>query len=134
VFLKRGFASTIEELLQSAEYLLAGGNDQVVLCERGVRTFESAARFTFDVNAIPLVKQKSHLPIIADPSHATGRASLVPSIARAAIAAGADGLMVEVHPRPRTALSDADQALDLDGFARMMRELRPIAEAVGRTL
>jgi len=124
VLLKRGFGNTIEELLAAAEYILAEGNDQVVLVERGIRTFESLTRFTLDVAAVPVVKELSHLPIIVDPSHPAGRRSLVPALAKAGLAAGADGLMVEVHPDPDKALSDAKQQLTPDMFSRLMGELR----------
>lgn len=134
VLLKRGTAATIEELLLSAEYIMAGGNYQIVLCERGIRTFESYTRNTLDISAIPVVKKLSHLPIIADPSHGTGRRDKVAPMARAAVAAGADGLLIEVHPSPDTALSDGAQSLAPDQFAVLMKELRMIAPAVGRTL
>lgn len=134
VFLKRGMSSTIQELLMSAEYILAGGNMQVMIGERGIRTYETATRFTFDVNAIPVLKELSHLPVIADPAHGTGKWNLVTPIAKAAVAAGADSIMVEVHPDPSKAWSDGAQSLTLERFATMMRELRPVAEAVGRSL
>ena len=134
VLLKRGISATIEELLLSAEYIMAGGNYNVVLCERGIRTFESALRNTLDVSAIPVVHKLSHLPIIADPSHATGRRDKVAPMARAAVAAGADGLLIEVHHEPEKALSDGAQALYPDQFAQLMTELHMIAPAVGRTL
>ncbi|MCD6290234.1 MAG: 3-deoxy-7-phosphoheptulonate synthase [Anaerolineae bacterium] len=134
VLLKRGMMSTIEELLMSAEYIMSHGNYRVILCERGIRTFERATRFTFDLNAIPVIKQLSHLPVIADPSHSTGRWELVTPMARAAVAAGADGLIVEVHPRPEEALSDGAQSLKPEKFARLVQEVRRVAEAVGRTL
>jgi 3-deoxy-7-phosphoheptulonate synthase len=134
VLLKRGMMSTVEELLLSAEYILAGGNGRVMLCERGIRTFESYTRNTFDLNAIPALKQLSHLPVIADPSHATGRWELVGAVARAAVAAGADGLLVEVHPHPSRALSDGAQSLKPETFGRMMADLRPLACALGREL
>jgi 3-deoxy-7-phosphoheptulonate synthase len=134
VFLKRGMSSTIQELLMSAEYILAGGNMQVMVGERGIRTYETATRFTFDVNAIPVLKELSHLPVVADPAHGTGKWNLVTPIAKAAVAAGADSIMVEVHPNPAQAWSDGAQSLTLDRFATMMRELRPVAEAVGRLL
>ena len=124
VLLKRGFGNTIEELLAAAEYILAEGNDQVVLVERGIRTFETSTRFTLDVAAIPVVKELSHLPIIVDPSHPAGRRSLVPALAKAGLAAGADGLIVEVHPDPDRALSDAKQQLTPEQFKRLMGELR----------
>jgi 3-deoxy-7-phosphoheptulonate synthase len=134
VFLKRGMSSTIQELLMSAEYILSGGNMNVMVCERGIRTYETATRFTFDVNAIPVLKEMSHLPVVADPAHGTGKASLVSAISRAAVAAGADAIMVEVHPDPAKAWSDGAQSLSPARFADMMRELRPIAEAMGRKL
>ena len=134
VLLKRGIAATIEELLLSAEYILAGGNYQVILCERGIRTFETYTRYTMDISAIPVVKKLSHLPIIADPSHGTGRRDKVPAMARAAVAAGADGLLIEVHPDPDRALSDGAQSLRPDQFADLMGQLRLIAPAVGRTI
>ena len=134
VLLKRGPAATVEELLLSAEYIMAGGNYQIVLCERGIRTFESYTRNTLDISAIPVVKKLSHLPIIADPSHGTGRRDKVAPMARAAVAAGADGLLIEVHPSPDTALSDGAQSLAPEQFATLMKELRMIAPAVGRTL
>lgn len=124
VLLKRGFGNTIEELLAAAEYILAEGNDQVVLVERGIRTFESLTRFTLDVAAVPVVKELSHLPIIIDPSHPAGRRSLVPALAKAGLATGADGLIVEVHPDPDRALSDARQQLTPEMFSRLMGELR----------
>ncbi|MCL6566340.1 MAG: 3-deoxy-7-phosphoheptulonate synthase [Acidobacteriia bacterium] len=132
VLLKRGLAATIEELLLSAEYIMAGGNYQVVLCERGIRTFENYTRNTLDIAAIPVIKKLSHLPIIADPSHGTGRRDKVPPMARAAVAAGADGLLIEVHHDPDRALSDGAQSLTVEQFATLMNELRIIAPAVGR--
>lgn len=134
VFLKRGFSTTIEELLMSAEYILSGGNMQVIVCERGIRTYETATRFTFDVNAIPVIKEKSHLPVAADPAHGTGKSSLINAISRAAVAAGADALMLEVHPNPAKAMSDGAQSLTFERFAEVMDSLRPIARAVGRDL
>ncbi len=134
VLLKRGMSTRIEEFLMAAEYILSEGNPNVVLCERGIRTFETATRNTLDLNAVPLLKQMSHLPVIVDPSHGTGIWSLVKPMALAAIAAGADGLLIEVHPKPEAALSDGPQQLRLDKFADLMRALRPVAEAVGRTL
>jgi len=132
VMLKRGIAATIEEWLMSAEYILSGGNNNVMLCERGIRTFENATRNTFDLSAIPVVHKKSHLPVIADPSHATGMRDQVPPMARAAVAAGADGLMIEIHDDPENALSDGPQALYPDTFQKLMKELRLIAQAIGR--
>ena len=134
VLLKRGIAATIEELLLSAEYVLSGGNYDVILCERGIRTFESATRNTMDLSAIPVVKKLSHLPIVADPSHGTGRRDHVIPMARAAVAAGADGLLVEVHPDPDHALSDGAQSLRPEQFAELMNQLRIIAPAVGRAI
>ena len=134
VLLKRGISATIEELLLSAEYVMAGGNYDVILCERGIRTFESYTRNTLDVSAIPVIKKLSHLPIIVDPSHGTGRRDKVPPMARAAVAAGADGLLIEVHHDPEKALSDGAQSLYPDQFEQLMKELRMIAPAVGRTL
>jgi len=134
VLLKRGISATIEELLLSAEYVLSGGNYQVILCERGIRTFETSTRNTMDISAIPIVKSLSHLPIIADPSHGTGRRDKVLPMARAAIAAGADGLIVEVHHDPDHALSDGAQSLYPSQFTELMQQLRMIAPAVGRTL
>ena len=132
VLLKRGMAATIHELLLSAEYILAEGNPNVILCERGVRSFDNVTRNMFDLNAIPIVQKLSHLPIIADPSHATGLRDKVTPMARAAVAAGADGVMVEVHPTPERALSDGAQSLYPEQFTRLMMELRLIAEAIGR--
>ena len=134
VLLKRGMMSTIEELLMSAEYILSHGNNRVILCERGIRTFEPYTRNTLDISAIPLLKQLSHLPVLVDPSHGTGHWELVSPVARAAIAAGADGLIIEVHPRPEEALSDGGQSLKLERFAELMDSLRPIAAAVGRKI
>jgi 3-deoxy-7-phosphoheptulonate synthase len=134
VLLKRGIAATIEELLLSAEYVLAGGNYDVILCERGIRTFETYTRNTMDISAIPVVKKLSHLPMIADPSHGTGRRDKVAPMARAAVAAGADGLLIEVHPDPDHALSDGAQSLRPKQFEELMGQLRMIAPAVGRTI
>jgi 3-deoxy-7-phosphoheptulonate synthase len=134
VLLKRGMSATIEEWLLSAEYLLAGGNQQVILCERGIRTFENATRNTLDISAIPVVKKRSHLPILVDPSHGTGRRDKVIPMARAAIAAGADGLLIEVHDNPEKALSDGAQSLYPHQFETLMGELRVIAPVVGRSL
>lgn len=125
VLLKRSPAATVKEWLLAAEYILAGGNDQVVLCERGIRSYDPELRNTFDIGGMVLAKTLTHLPVIADPSHATGRRDLVPALSRAALAAGADGLIVEVHPRPEEALSDGAQSLDPDGFSSMMRSLHP---------
>src|SRR5690349_5038003 len=134
VLLKRGIAATIEELLLSAEYILSGGNYDVILCERGIRGFETWTRNTFDVSAVPVVKKLSHLPIVADPSHGTGRRDLVPPMARAAVAAGADGLLMEVHHDPDHALSDGAQSLYPAQYAELMDQLRLIAAAVARSI
>jgi len=132
VVLKRGFSCTITEWLTAADYLLAEGNNQVILCERGIRTFEDSTRFSLDICSIPVVKRFSHLPVIVDPSHAAGHYLLVPAIAKAAVAAGADGLLIEVHPNPKEALVDGLQSLTPSDFARLMEELRAIAKSVGR--
>lgn len=134
VLLKRGMSATVEEWLMAAEYILSEGNFNVILCERGIRTFETATRFTLDLNAVPVVKELSHLPVIVDPSHGTGKWSLVTPMARAAIAAGADGLIVEVHPRPEEALSDGSQSLTPKHFAQLVDSVAPVATAVGRRL
>lgn len=134
VLLKRGLSATMEELLLSAEYIMSSGNRNVILCERGIRTFETYTRNTLDIAAIPVVKKMSHLPILADPSHGTGRRDQVPPMARAAVAAGADGLLLEVHSDPEHALSDGAQSLFIDQFAKLMTELRMIAPAVGRRI
>ncbi len=134
VLLKRGIAATIEELLLSSEYIMSGGNYDVILCERGIRTYETATRNTMDISAIPVVKKFSHLPIVGDPSHGTGHREMVAPMARAAVAAGADGILVEVHPNADKATSDAAQTLYPDQFEKLMAELRVIAKAVGRTL
>ena len=134
VLLKRGMSATIQELLMAAEYILSHRNYNVVLCERGIRTYETATRFTLDINAIGVLAELTHLPAIIDPSHATGKSSLVASASRAAIAAGADGIIVEVHPHPERAMSDGAQSLRPEQFATMMREIRDIAHAVGRTM
>jgi 3-deoxy-7-phosphoheptulonate synthase len=134
VLLKRGLSATIEELLMSAEYILAGGNKQVILCERGIRTFETSTRNTTDINAIPVLKNLTHLPVILDPSHATGHANYVEAIARAAVAAGADGLIVEVHPDPSKAASDGKQSLKPEKFAEMVKQVKAIAEVMGRRI
>jgi len=134
VLLKRGISATIEELLLSAEYILAGGNYDVILCERGIRTFENYTRNTMDISAIPVVKKLSHLPIVADPSHGTGRRDKVAPMARAAVAAGADGLLLEVHPDPDHALSDGAQSLHPAQFEELMGQLRMIATAVSRVI
>ncbi len=134
VLLKRGISSTVEELLLAAEYVVAAGNPRVILCERGIRTFETSTRNTLDVSAVPVLKTKTHLPVTVDPSHAAGERSLVPHLARLAVAAGADGIIVEVHNDPESALSDGKQSLTLDGFETMMDELRRIADAVDRQI
>ncbi len=134
MLLKRGMAATITELLMSAEYILAEGNGQVVLCERGIRSFDTITRNLFDLTAIPIVQRLSHLPIIGDPSHGTGLRDKVIPMARAAVAAGADGVIVEVHPAPDRALSDGGQSLYPDQFARLVIELRAIASAIGRSV
>ena len=134
VLLKRGMSATIEELLLSAEYIMAGGNYNIILCERGIRTFETYTRNTLDIAAIPIIKKLSHLPIVADPSHGTGRRDKVAPMARAAVAAGADGLLIEVHYDPDSALSDGAQTLYVDQFAQLMTEIRIIAPAVGRRI
>jgi 3-deoxy-7-phosphoheptulonate synthase len=132
VLLKRGMMTTIDEWLQAAEYILLEGNQNVVLCERGIRTFEKATRNTLDLAAVPVLRNATYLPIVVDPSHATGSRELIAPMAKAAVAAGADGLMIEVHPSPETALSDSQQQLDLKEFATLMEELEPVAKAVGR--
>ena len=132
VLLKRSVAATLEDLLMSAEYILSGGNKNVILCERGIRSFENGSRNIFDLSAIPVIHKKSHLPIIADPSHATGNRGMVPSMARAAIAAGADGIMLEIHDDPKNALSDGPQALLPDVFLKLVEELKLIANVIGR--
>jgi 3-deoxy-7-phosphoheptulonate synthase len=126
--------ATVEELLMAAEYVLSHGNEDVILCERGIRTFEPYTRNTLDISAVPVLKQLAHLPIIVDPSHGTGRRELVAPLSQAAVAAGADGLLVEVHPHPEAALSDGPQSLDLDLFSALLQNLRPVARAVGRSL
>ena len=132
VVLKRGFSCTIAEWLTAADYLLAEGNNKVILCERGIRTFEDSIRFSLDISAIPVVKKSSHLPVIVDPSHAAGHYSLVPAVAKAAVAAGADGLLIEVHPNPKEAMVDGLQSLTPSDFTKLMEELRLIAKSVGR--
>lgn len=134
VLLKRGMMATIEEFLHSAEYILNQNNDQVVLCERGIRTFETSTRNTLDLSAVPMLKHLSHLPVIVDPSHGTGVRWMVPIMAKAAVAAGADGLIMEVHYKPETALCDGAQSLDLDEFTMLMKDLRKVAGAVGRKI
>jgi len=134
VLLKRGLSATVEELLMSAEYILAGGNSRVMLCERGIRTFETSTRNTTDINAIPVLKNLTHLPVILDPSHSTGHANYVAAIARAGIAAGADGLIIEVHPDPTKAVSDGKQSLKPEKFAEMVKQVGQIAQIMGRKL
>jgi len=134
VLLKRGMMSTIEELLMSAEYILSHGNRRVMLCERGIRTFETYTRNTLDINAVPVLKELTHLPVVVDPSHATGKWHLVSAVSKAAIAAGADGLIIEVHPNPEMAISDGAQSLRPARFAELMAQLKPVAEAVNRSL
>ena len=134
ILLKRGPAATVDELLLAAEFLAAGGNEQIMLCERGIRTFETATRNTLDLNGVAWLKARSHFPVIVDPSHGTGRRDLVIPLARAAVAVGADGIMVEVHPDPDAALSDGMQSLTPAGFSRLMAEIAPFVEAAGRSL
>ncbi len=134
VMLKRGISGTIRELLMCAEYIVSNGNYNVLLCERGIRTYETATRNTFDLNAVPVLKQQTHLPVVADPSHGTGLRELVPAMSRAAVAAGADALILEVHPDPDNAVSDGRQSLTLEEFATLMQSLRRVAEAVDRTI
>lgn len=134
VLLKRGMSATIQEFLLAAEYVLEAGCQRLVLCERGIRTFETATRFTLDLNAVPLLKQRAWMPVIADPSHGTGVHALVPAMARAAVACGADGVMIEVHAHPSDALCDGDQSQTPEGFFKMVAELRAVAQAVGRSL
>jgi 3-deoxy-7-phosphoheptulonate synthase len=134
VLLKRGMATSVQEFLLSAEYVLSGGNANVILCERGIRTFETSTRFTLDLNAVPVLKKLSHLPVVVDPSHGTGHWEYVEPMAKAAVACGADGLLIEVHPRPAEALSDGPQSLKPETFTRLMSALRPVARAVGRDL
>jgi 3-deoxy-7-phosphoheptulonate synthase len=134
VMLKRGMSATVEEWLGCAEYILNEGNSNVILCERGIRTYETITRNTLDVSAVPIIKQLSDLPVVVDPSHGTGIRSLVAPMAKAGVAAGADGIMVEVHPHPEKALSDGDQSLHPNEFAALMHEIAPIAEAVGKRL
>ncbi len=134
VLLKRGMMSSIHELLLSAEYILNEGNSQVILCERGIRTFETMTRNTLDVSAVPVLKRLTHLPVIVDPSHAAGDRELVPALSLAAVAAGADGLLIEIHPNPSQAVSDGPQSLTLQGFKALVPQLRRVAEAIGRTV
>jgi 3-deoxy-7-phosphoheptulonate synthase len=134
VLLKRGLSATIKEWLMSAEYIMSKGNQKVMLCERGIRTFETATRNTLDLSAIPVLKQLTHLPVVVDPSHGVGKWDLVAPMSRAAVAAGADALIIEVHTNPEEALSDGEQSLKPDIFAQMMKELKPVAHAVGREI
>ena len=134
VLLKRGLSATISEWLMSAEYIMSEGNHNVILCERGIRTFENYTRNTLDLNSVAAVKELTHLPVIVDPSHGTGRRSLIKPMSRAAIAAGADGLLIEVHPNPEKSVSDADQTISTEHFAKMMPELMRVAEAIGRKI
>ena len=134
IILKRGLCATINELLMSAEYIMAQGNEKVILCERGIRTFETETRNTLDISAVPLLKQLTHLPVIVDPSHAVGRADLVAAMCRAAVAAGADGLLVEVHVRPEEAMSDGQQSLRPQAFLSMVEQCGRVAEAIGRVI
>ena len=134
VILKRGMSATVNEWLMAAEYIAAGGNHNIIFCERGIRTFETAYRNVLDVTAIAVMKRETHLPVIVDPSHAGGKAWMVPALSCAAVAAGADGLLIEIHPTPKEALCDADQALTPDEFAVLMRQLDALARAVGREL
>ncbi|MDF2440459.1 MAG: 3-deoxy-7-phosphoheptulonate synthase, partial [Abditibacteriota bacterium] len=134
VMIKRGLSATVEEWLKAAEYILAGGNMNVMFCERGIRTYEPSTRFTLDLSAVPAIKRASHLPIVIDPSQGTGRRDMVAAMSKAAIACGADGLIIEVHPHPEDALSDGQQTLDTKQFTQLMSELKPIAQAVGRTI
>ena len=134
VLLKRGMSATIAELMMAAEHIMANGNHQVILCERGIRTFETATRNTLDVGAIAVLKHETHLPVVVDPSHAAGRAHLVPALAIAAVAAGADGLLIEVHPSPANALSDGEQSLTPDDFSTLAGRLWVVAAAIGRTV
>jgi 3-deoxy-7-phosphoheptulonate synthase len=134
VLLKRGLAATLKEFLMAAEYIMSEGNHKVILCERGIRTFCNYTRNTLDLNIVPVLKKETHLPVIVDPSHGTGRYDLINPMSKAAIAAGADGLMIEVHPNPEEATSDGDQSLTPASFSRLMEELKLVAKAVGRTL
>ena len=134
ILLKRGTSATMEEWLMAAEYIMAGGNENIVLCERGIRTFETYTRNTLDLNAVPMVKYLSHLPIIVDPSHGTGNWRLVSPMSKASLGAGADGLIIEVHPCPEEALSDGQQSLTPSNFNQLMEELQPVAIAMGRSL
>ena len=131
VIIKRGLAAKVEDLLMAAEYVLAGGNEQVILCERGVRTFEDSTRFTLDISAVPVIRASSHLPVIVDPSHAAGRRDIIPALARASVAAGADGLMIETHPTPEFAASDGAQTLTLESFDKLMTDVKKLTELLG---
>ncbi|NNG27323.1 MAG: 3-deoxy-7-phosphoheptulonate synthase, partial [Ignavibacteriaceae bacterium] len=134
ILLKRNMSATLEEFLLAAEYILSVGNEKVILCERGIRTFESYTRNTLDILAVPSLKELTHLPVIVDPSHSTGKSSLVPSASKAALAAGADGLIIEVHPKPEKAFSDGEQSLDLNSFEKLMKELNELAKVVGKKI
>jgi len=134
VLVKRGMSATIDDLLKAVEYVLVGGNEQVILCERGIRTFETQTRNTLDISAVPVIKRFSHLPVIVDPSHASGEAWLVPALSKAALAAGADGLMIETHPSPQDALVDGPQSLRPDDFRQLLEDLKPFARAAGRQM
>ena len=133
VLLKRGLCATIDEWLNAAEYIISEGNPNIVLCERGIRTYETSTRNTLDISAVPVIRQKSHLPVIVDPSHATGVRAYVEPLAKAAVAVGADGLMIEVHPDPAKALSDGPQSLTFDAFDKLMADLKPYVDLAGRT-
>jgi 3-deoxy-7-phosphoheptulonate synthase len=134
ILLKRGMSASLEEYLLAAEYILAGGNPNVLLCERGIRTFENYVRNTFALALVPALKEKTHLPVLADPSHGTGVRSLVPPMTKAAVACGADGILIEVHPNPEKALTDGAQTLSVKDFAKLIKEARAVAEAVGRSV
>jgi len=134
ILLKRGLSSTIEEWLMAAEYIMDTGNEQVILCERGIRTFETATRNTLDISAVPVVQEHSHLPVLVDPSHGTGSWKYVAPMAKAALAAGADGLLIEVHPEPSRALCDGPQSLNPEKFKDLMEKLKPIAQALGKRI
>jgi len=134
VLLKRGFGSTVDELLMAAEYIVKGGSSKIILCERGIRTFETASRATLDLTAIPILKKLTHLPVVVDPSHATGKSELVPPMSLGALAVGADGVMVEVHPNPEEALCDGPQSLDIQGFKDLMGKIKPIAATLGKKI
>jgi 3-deoxy-7-phosphoheptulonate synthase len=134
ILLKRGLSATVKEWLMSAEYIMSRGNHQVILCERGIRTFETATRNTLDLSSVPLLKQLTHLPVVVDPSHGVGKWDLVPPMAKAAVAAGADGLLIEVHTNPEEAMSDGEQSLKTEAFSVLMGELKAVALAVGREI